>query len=335
VKETEVFNPERGFAPLIDPVEITDPAVVHRHDAWWLFCAAQVAGRPATQLTSARLPPGAPLSSMGWRPIADPHEPTRIALVAGHDRSASWDLLGGRHCPSYVQGVDPRSGRIVERIYYAGAAEFMWGPYAIGYLEWDGFAWIDQPAPVFTATEAWERGSVYEPNLIYADGVWKLWYVAGSNRDDYLVHGYAESPDGRTNWRSRRIFAPAALRLFDFNVIRRPSGYEAVFSRVWVGHGSAPPETGLWWCSSDTPSGTFDEWSTPVQVMTAEDRGWHTGPWKPSLAYGDADPTRMFVFFSGAFSRNDGSPFPFAFTLGCLEIDRPATSPNPSRSRNS
>ena len=56
--------------------------------------------------------------------------------------------------------------------------------------------WLDQPEPVFTATEDWERGSVYEPNVLYHDGKWKMWYVAGSNQHDYLVQGYAESEDG-------------------------------------------------------------------------------------------------------------------------------------------
>ena len=53
--------------------------------------------------------------------------------------------------------------------------------------------------------------------------------------------------------------------------------------------------------------------------MGADDRGWHSGPWKPSAAYGEDG--RLYVFFSGAYSRNDGSPFPFVFTLGCLTTD--------------
>jgi hypothetical protein len=70
----------------------------------------------------------------------------------------------------------------------------------IGFLEWDGQKWIDQPEPAFTAKEDWEHGSVYEPNLIYHDGKWRMWYVAGSNHEDYLIQGYAESDDGRTGW---------------------------------------------------------------------------------------------------------------------------------------
>ena len=136
----------------------------------------------------------------------------------------------------------------MERIYYAGGQSFVWGPYTIGYLEWNGTEWIDQAAPAFVANEDWEHGSVYEPNLIYHDGKWKMWYVAGSNQEDYLVQGYAESDDGRANWSTHQIFKPANQKIFDFCVFQGRSGFEAVFSRVWLGQGPPPPETGLWWC---------------------------------------------------------------------------------------
>jgi hypothetical protein len=32
----------------------------------------------------------------------------------------------------------------------------------------------------------------------------------------------------------------------------------------------------------------------------------------------------MVVFFDGCYKTDDAGPFPFAFTLGCLETDRPA-----------
>ena len=123
----------------------------------------------------------------------------------------------------------------MERIYYAGAAENLWGPYTIGFLEWDGEQWIDQPEPAFAANEDWEHGSVYEPNLIYHDGKWKMWYVAGSNHEDYLVHGYAESDEGRHRLERARVFAPPELKMFDFCVRQRGTGFDAIFARVWVG----------------------------------------------------------------------------------------------------
>lgn len=67
-------------------------------------------------------------------------------------------------------GWDPHTGTWVERLYYAGAAENPWGPYTIGFLEWDGAQWVDQTKPVFVAQGAWERGSVFEPNFLCHDG---------------------------------------------------------------------------------------------------------------------------------------------------------------------
>ena len=79
----------------------------------------------------------------------------------------------------------------------------------IGFLQWDGGQWVDQADPAFVANEEWEHGSVYEPNLVYHEGRWKMWYVAGSNHEDYLVHGYAESQDGRTRaGRNMRCLRP-------------------------------------------------------------------------------------------------------------------------------
>jgi len=316
MRETCVFNPADGFAPLRDPVEVTDPTIFKRGNRWWMAVATEVAQRPGIQLATAALPDGAPVAARGWTLTPDPQDPQRIAVLP-QERSRPWDLNGGRHCPSYVKGWDPKTGREVERLYYAGAADYLWGPYTIGYLEWDGAQWIDQPEPAFAAIEDWEHGSVFEPNVLYADGMWKMWYVAGSHQEDYLVHGYAESADGRS-WSARTIFAPPEMKMFDFRVLSAGAGFEAVFSRVSV-RGAPPPETGLWWCRGDRPYSRLADWRDLVQIMTAEDRGWHSGPWKPSAHYSETDPGRLLVFFSGLYSRNDGTPFPFVFTLGCLE----------------
>jgi len=328
--ETKVFDPADGFAPLTDVREATDPTVFQRGDRWWMCVATEVANRPGIQLATASLPEAAPLSPSGWRLTAERDDITRIAVLP-QERSRTWDLGGGRHCPSYVKGWDPATQQWVERIYYAGAAEHVWGPYTIGYLEWDDEGWIDSPAPAFVATQTWEHGSVYEPNVIYANGKWKLWYVAGSNHEDYLVHGYAESEDGRGNWTPHQVFAPAEMKMFDFHVFRAGAAYEAVFSRVSL-QGTPPAHAGLWRCRCDQPSPHLADWSDPVQIMTAADRGWHSGPWKPSTAV-TPDLERLLIFFSGTYSRQDGSPFPFVFTLGCLELPPAANADRHTRRR--
>jgi hypothetical protein len=322
-RETKIFDPADGYGSLSDPIAVTDSTVVKRGKRWWMYLAGKLKGPGATHLFSASLPDGAPLSASGWNLTPEAKDSSRIALLGTQDASAAWDLAGGRHCPSYVKGWDPGKSAWVERIYYAGAATHIAGPYTIGYLEWNGSEWIDQPAPAFMADEEWEHGSVYEPNLVYADGKWKLWYVAGSNQEDYILHGFAESEDGRTGWTKHKVFVPPEEKMFDFCVLARPDGYEAVFSRVWLAQGPRPARTGLWWCRSNAPSPDVADWSKPIQIMTAEDRGWHTGPWKPSLQYGEADPNRMFVFFDGTYRTGGPGPFRLAFTLGCRELPRP------------
>ncbi len=286
--------------------------------------AGQAACFGPPQMFSASLAPGAPLSASGWTPTRGADG--QLLPLAQQNESKVWDAGGGRHCPSYVKGWDPHTSKWVERIYYAGAAEKIWGPYTIGYIEWDGEKWIDQPEPVFVANEDWEHGSVYEPNLLYHDGKWKLWYVAGANQDNYLVHGYAESEDGRTGWSTHTVFAPPEMKMFDFCVRPRANGFDAVFARIWVAGGDRPAETGLWWCRAEHPSSRLSDWSEPVQIMTAEDRGWRSGPWKPSLTFDEQNGERAFVFFDGSYRTSDPGPFPFAFTLGCLEIALPLGS---------
>jgi len=321
--ETKVFDPADGFAPLTNVIELTDSTLARRGDRWWMFLAGEAVGHEGIRLFSASLPAGAPLAATGWQITAESNNPAKIALLAPSERSAAWDLRGGRHCPCYVEGFDPHTGEWVERIYYAGAAETPWGPYAIGYLQWDGSQWRERSEPVFVPVEAWERGSVYEPNVLYADGMWKMWYVAGSNQEDYLVQCFSESADGRTGWSPRRRFMPAEDKVFDFCVQPANEGYEAVFSRVWVAKSAPPTTTGLWWCRADTASADRSDWSEPIQIMTADDRGWHSGPWKPSWRYSEIDPSRMLVFFDGLCRKDEPGGFPFAFTLGCLELGRP------------
>jgi hypothetical protein len=324
LRETKIFDPRDGSTGSSGE-EVSDSSVVKRGDRWWMFLGGQAHGFGPTDIFSASLPAGAPLTATGWqltRGLTGELQP-----VAGRSLSQTWDGNGGRHCPSYVRGWDAGRNAWIERIYYAGAAQNLWGPYTIGFLEWDGERWADQPEPAFLPKEDWEHGSVFEPNLIYHEGKWKMWYVAGSHQEDYLVHGYSESADGRTNWSKHEIFAPPEMRMFDFCVRPRGDQFEAIFSRVWVSGGIPAPGTGLWHCRATLPAGRFADWSEPVQIMSAADRGWHSGPWKPSLQFDEQNPARALVFFNGLYRTNDPGPFPFAFTLGCLEIDLSSKAP--------
>jgi hypothetical protein len=55
--------------------------------------------------------------------------------------------------------------------------------------------------------------------------------------------------------------------------------------------------------------------SQPVQIMTADDRGWHSGAWKPSFEFDGGPGERAFLFFDGLYRTSNPGPFPFAFTL--------------------
>jgi hypothetical protein len=320
-KESKIFDPHDPATAAYGN-DLIDCSIAERDGSWWMVLAGQPGGYGATDLFSAKLPHGAALSADGWTPLRDPAG--KLAPLAERNRSAGWDGGGGRHCPSYVKGWDPDKKTWVERIYYAGSAENLWGPYTIGFLEWNGEEWQDQAEPVFAAKEDWEHGSVYEPNLVYHDGKWRMWYVAGSNYEDYLVHGYSESANGSSGWSNHAVFASPEVKMFDFCVQERNGGFEAVFSRVWMGKGQMPPETGLWWCHAKEPSSRWSDWGEPIQIMTGEDSGWHAGPWKPSLQFAEATGRRGFVFFDGMYRTSDPGPFPFAFTLGCAEIEFPA-----------
>lgn len=117
------------------------------------------------------------------------------------------------------------------------------------------------------------------------------------------------------------MFAPPEMKMFDFCVRQRGDSYNAVFSPLHLGEGAPSAETGLWWCQAKEPSRKLRAWSAPVQIMTAEDRGWHQGPFKPSLQF--AEDGTAVVFFHGMYDTGEPGPVPFALTLGCLVLDLP------------
>jgi hypothetical protein len=155
--EVKIFDPRDPLTGSVG-VELLDSTVVRREGQWWMYLAGQPGGFGATDIFSASLAVQAPLSKTGWKPTRDKTD--RLMPVAARGRSEAWDGKGGRHCPSYVKGWDPAARRWVERIYYAGAADNLWGPYPIGFLEWDGERWIDQAEPAFSANQDWEHDRV-------------------------------------------------------------------------------------------------------------------------------------------------------------------------------
>src|SRR6266496_1737002 len=90
-KETKIFDPADGFAPLTDAFIITDASVVKRGNRWWMYLAGRAMNRVSIQLFSAALPEGAPLATTGWTLTAKSDDKTKIADLAGQEISKAWD----------------------------------------------------------------------------------------------------------------------------------------------------------------------------------------------------------------------------------------------------
>ena len=62
--EVKIFDP-RDASTGSGGAEVLDASVVRRDDQWWLYLAGQAHGYGATDIYSASLPAGAPLSATG------------------------------------------------------------------------------------------------------------------------------------------------------------------------------------------------------------------------------------------------------------------------------
>jgi hypothetical protein len=331
VRKTKIFDSSEGFGPITNLGGLTDATLAKRGDQWWLYLAGLDRKKWTLNLWSASLPAGSPLESVGWTITTVPNDPQSALELVPSSEPGSWDGSGGRHCPSYVRGWDPAlnggAGGWEERLYYAGSAGGFAGPYSIGFLTWSAGKWRKDPSgPVSSAAESWEFNSVCEPNLIYHEGKWRMWYAAGPDESKNMIQGYAESHDGRTNWK-RQLFWPATENVFDQTVLAANDRFEAVLARKDLS-GKPTPHAGLWWMQSREPSGNRAAWGQPSLLLDPFDgTSWHNiGVWKPSLQYSDADPKRLFIVFDGAstISANAGAAnrgMPFNLTLGCLECE--------------
>src|SRR5207248_1885464 len=69
--------------------ELSDATVVKRGDQWWMYLAGQAHGYGPTELYSASLPAGAPLTPEGWSLTRD--QSGALIPLAGRNISAVWD----------------------------------------------------------------------------------------------------------------------------------------------------------------------------------------------------------------------------------------------------
>ncbi|ONI85270.1 hypothetical protein ALI144C_13245 [Actinosynnema sp. ALI-1.44] len=304
-----------GLDHLRDLDTVADVSVTRQDHRWWMVLGATTADSPVIGLYSARLPRGAAPDSPGWMIDTFPGDPTVAAPLAPVPPPDAWDATG-YHCPVHVRA------RGVRRIYYASTPkQTLYGPYRIGCLQWMDGRWHRRPEPVFTAVLPWERSTVLEPNVVHAGGLWRIFYAAGLTATDDAVIGYAESRDGLTGWRHRRL----DLATGEFDAAVTPAvggGYHRVTARH-PAHRPLQPSDGLWWSATaglDNP-----QWTPPVQLVRSDDgTAWHQGGvWKPSVVTDSTRPGHGHVFFNGV-AFDGGRP---EFTVGRISYRRQSGEP--------
>lgn len=285
-----------GIAHLRNVDTVADVSVAEWDGRWRMVLGATSGDSPVIGLFSARLPRDATPASPDWVVDTEPDDADVAKALLPPPPADAWDATG-YHCPTHV-----RAGA-VRRIYYASTSErTLYGPYRIGCLEWDGGRWHRHPEPVFTAEMPWERETVLEPNVVYAGGRWRIYYASGLTATKSAVIGCAESRDGLTGWRHRRLELDTDE--FDAAVVEAPDGYHRVIARH-PAHRPVRPGDGLWWSSAsrlDNP-----EWTPAVQLVDSVDgTPWHQGGvWKPSVVPDPKRPGHGHVFFNGvAFTGN-------------------------------
>jgi hypothetical protein len=295
----------QGLTHLRNLDTVADPSVTRRDGRWWMVLGGTHGEGRVVQLYAAEPDP----SDGGWRIVTEPDDPGLAVRLTDPPPPDTWDATG-YHCPSYARGVDA-TGRVVERIYYAGSSAWdsLYGPYRIGFLEWNGHIWERHPEPVFAAEEPWERGTVLEPNVRQHDGRWLLRYTAGLADGVRSVTAAAESDDGISGW--RRVGTPDE-GFFDALVIEDDQGLDLITARQPLDSVFTPTD-GLW----HTRLGGAEQEARQI-LRTTDGTPWHNaGAWKPTAV---ADNDHLVVFFTAA-QRGD-NPYVPALGIGSLRVPR-------------
>jgi hypothetical protein len=286
-----------GISQLRNMANVADPSVTRRDGGYWMVLGAMDPARHVIDLYSAE----SATPTDDWRIVTEPDDPKTALRIAEPPKPGDWDATG-YHCPSYANGFDG-DGNPVERIYYASSAEWtsLYGPYQIGFLQWDGRTWQRHPAPVFSATQPWELGTVLEPNVHYADGRWLMHYTAGLGEGRRTSTAVVASADGIGDWWP--LDTPNADRFDTFVLADRAA---VVVSRHPL-DGNFTEDDGLWLLRGETSR----------QILrTTDGTAWHNlGAWKPTALL---DGEELVVFCTVMQGGNTG-PVPL-FGIGCVVV---------------
>ncbi|WP_280437775.1 hypothetical protein [Nocardia carnea] len=293
-------NPRPGHGLL----GVSDPDL-HCLDGRWSMFVGAMNNRFQVRLYEARLPEGADITDDRWQFVTDSRD---RAVALGAPERGAWDSAG-MHSPTYVRGT--AHDRTVERIYYAGQlTRTMSGKrsrYAIGYLERSaGGEWLPHPEPVLSGDET--RPSAMEPYVLWADGQWRMWYLAcvgevgRGEQPDYEMR-YTTSEDGQ-HWAAPERFTDEAEGFFD-NTIATGRGFSRmILARGTNLHGTVPfPSQGLWLAdTAGNPAGR-DSWQPFERLLdtdTAAEPWYAAGVCGPACVL-DGDDI-MHVFATGTHS---------------------------------
>lgn len=285
-----------GIAHLRNMANVADPSVTRRDGAYWMVLGALERTKHVIHLYSAQsaTPTG------DWRITTEPDDPASAHRIAEPPEPGGWDATG-YHCPAYAAGFDG-AGRPAERIYYASSSAWsFYGPYQIGFLQWDGQTWRRHPEPVFTATQPWELGTVLEPHVRYADGRWLMHYTAGIAEGASSATALVASADGVGDW--QRLGAPEPDR---FDTLALPGGEGFVVARHPL-NGVFTDADGLW---------LHKDGKSRQILRTNDGTGWHAlGAWKPTALVTGGE---LVVFCTTSGGARAGS-VPL-FGIGCVRV---------------
>jgi hypothetical protein len=180
-------------------------------------------------------------------------------------------------------------------------------PLLIGMLERMGDSWAGRDAPVIQGDDV--RPSALEPRVVFADGLWRIWYLSAigevgrEEQPDYELR-YAESKDG-IDWDSPETFSTKDEGFFDNSVQPHDGYWEMILARGTNLYGTRPyPNQGLWWSESSTKPGPRHNWTPPVQFLDtdSEAESWFaSGVCGPSFVRSAAADgrERIHVFATG------------------------------------
>lgn len=104
---------------------------------------------------------------------------------------------------------DPTVVKVLDtyHMWFSGTAELD-GPRAIGHAtSRDGINWTVDPEPVFSGYQDWDRYSVYDPYVIYENGLFEMWFVGKGKEKGLTAIGRAFSDNG-TAWVEDHINNP-------------------------------------------------------------------------------------------------------------------------------